>query len=75
MEVVFLLFSMIISISSIYIIDRIFYSHREVIIMYKKSRFLRLIHLIIGLSLMLHFFIILCALNNTFWHLPYLMVK
>lgn len=72
MEFVFLIGSILITILIIYALGRILFTHRGLIRAYKTSEMLVVSHLIIGIFSILIFFMILCAFNNTFWHLPYL---
>jgi hypothetical protein len=51
----------------------VFNTNKELLEVYKTSDFLATIHLVIGIMLMCVFFLTLCACNNTFWHLPYLI--
>jgi hypothetical protein len=51
----------------------VFNTNKELLEAYKTSDFLAAIHLVIGIMVISVFFITLCACNNTFWHLPYLI--
>ncbi len=51
----------------------VFDTNKELLEAYKTSEFLATIHLFVGIMLIGVFFILLCACNNTFWHLPYLI--
>ena len=73
MEIIFLLVSVLLTMLTIYSIGRITYSHKQLISAYKRPNHLIEIHLALGAILVLVLFITLCAFNNTFWHLSYLM--
>lgn len=62
------------SVLFIYGIGRIGYSHKKLIRFYKENDDLAWIHLLFGVILTAVFFITLCAMNNTYWFLPYLTV-
>lgn len=72
MEIIFLLISLIITLAFVYGIGRTLNTHRQLLIAYKTSEFLGVMHLFLGAVLMMVLFMTLCAFNNTFWHLPYL---
>ena len=72
MEIVFLILALIITLITIYLIGRMVYTHKQLINAYKTSSDLAIAHIIIGITYWLFMFLILCAFNNTFWHLPYL---
>ena len=72
MEIIFLLIAIVFTILFVYMIDRTIATHKEVIRMYKESELLVAMHSIIGLILIVVVFVTLAAMNNTFWHLPYL---
>lgn len=73
MELIFLFISVIITLISIYLLGRIVNTHDQLLRSYKTDEFLFLVHLLMGVVLATMFFIILCAFNNTFWNLPYLI--
>jgi hypothetical protein len=73
MEILFLLISIIITLLIVWIIDKSVYnSNKQILYAYKNSELLFLTHLILSIMMALVIFIMLCAFNNTFWHLPYL---
>jgi len=74
MEIVFLVASILISLIFIYSIGRILYSHKELIETYKDSFPIIVIHSTMGIFMTILSFVVLCALNNTHWYLPYLFV-
>jgi hypothetical protein len=76
MEIIFFIISIMITTLIIWSIGRsVFDTNKQLIKAYETSEFLGLIHLIMGILLMSTLFITLCACNNTFWHLPYLITK
>ena len=72
MEFVFLILSMLLSCLMSYGLGRIFYGHRELLTMVKNDSDLIFFQGLMIAVATLTFFIVLCAFNNTFWHLPYL---
>lgn len=72
MEIVFLLISVIISMSLIYLIGRLTFTHKELLRVYKTEESLAGFHFVSLLVLIILFFVTLCAFNNTFWNLSYL---
>jgi hypothetical protein len=72
MEIIFLLISLIITITVFYRIGRSSYTLNELLRIYKTNEFLYILHLLLGTTLVILIFIVLCSFNNTFWHLPYL---
>lgn len=72
MELVFLLISIISTVVCIYLLGRTIYSHKRLIRAYKRDSFLWVTQSIFGIFMVMILFISLCAMNNTFWHLPYL---
>lgn len=73
MEIIFLLISLVITLAFIYGIGRSLNTHRQLLRAYKTSEFLGVAHFFLGIVLMMVLFITLCAFNNTFWSLPYLI--
>jgi hypothetical protein len=74
MEIIFLIISIIITGLFIWFTGRlVFNTNKELLEAYKTSEFLAAIHLFVGIILIGVFFLTLCACNNTFWHLPYLI--
>jgi hypothetical protein len=74
MEIIFLIISILITGLFIWFTGRlVFNTNKELLEAYKTSDFLATIHLVIGIMLISVFFLTLCAYNNTFWHLPYLI--
>lgn len=73
MEIIFLLISLVITLAFIYGIGRTLYTHSQLLRAYKTSEFLVVVHFLVGIVFMMALFMILCAFNNTFWHLPYLI--
>ena len=72
MEIVFLVLSLIVSLSMIYVIGRTFYSHKKLLLEYKMNDLLVLSHTMIGIVLCAVIFVTLCAINNTYWIMPYI---
>lgn len=72
MEIVFLIISLIITFLVIYCIGKMIYPNKNLLSVYKNDGFLILYNLYIGIILCGIIFATLCALNNTFWLLPYL---
>jgi len=72
MEIVFLVISILISVSAAYLLGRTMYSHKGLIRTYKTSEFLFMYHMILVIFMIMTIFVTLCAFNNTFWMLPYL---
>ena len=75
MEIIFLLISIALSVSLTYLTVRIDSTHEEAIRIYKNSEDLVMYHIILNLVLILVFFILFTATNNTFWHLPYMFIE
>jgi hypothetical protein len=74
MEIIFLIISIMITGLFIWFTGRlVFNTNKELLEAYKTSEFLGTIHLFVGIILISVLFITLCACNNTFWHLPYLI--
>lgn len=72
MEFIFLLIAILITILITYLTGRLLYSHKGLVRAYKTSEFLFPIHLVFGMGMISMIFLLLCAINNTIWHLPYL---
>ena len=72
MELIFLAISIIMTITLVYLTGRLVFGHRELIRVYKTSGFLGVTSFILGILMVMVFFITLCAINNTFWNFPYL---
>ena len=75
MEILFILISLILSVIFTYITSRIFFTNKELLQAYKENIDLTVVQLILALMLASSLFITLAALNNTFWHLPYLFTN
>jgi putative exporter of polyketide antibiotics len=76
MEILFLIISIILTILAICSVNRLAGdTNKQMIKAYKDSEELLYTHFMLGLLLVLTLFITLCACNNTFWHLPYLLTK
>jgi len=76
MEILFLIISIILTILAIWSANILAGdTNRQMIKAYKDSEELLYTHFMLGLLLVLTLFITLCACNNTFWHLPYLLTK
>ena len=71
MEIIFGLISLVIPILLIYSIGRMVFGHKELIKIYEDEG-LVMIHVLLGLMMALLIFIALCAINNTFWSIPYM---
>lgn len=72
MEIIFGLISLVIPILVIYSTGRMVFSHKELIKIYEDEEWLVMIHVLLGLMMALIIFIALCAINNTFWCIPYM---
>lgn len=74
MEVIFLLVAVVTTLLSIYMLGRTLFTHKELITAYKTSEFLGIFHLFLGLVVIMLLFVTLCAINNTFFQLPYMIL-
>lgn len=72
MEILFLLISLALTLGTIYLAGRSVYSHDELVRLYEESFYLGPFHVIVSLAIIFYIFITLCAINNTYWNLPYL---
>ncbi len=60
------------TLSIIYLIGRSFYTHKELkVVLNRDSDFLWFI-VLLGILMTSVLFVTFCAVNNTFWNLPYL---
>lgn len=74
MEIIFLIISIIITLGHIYTIGRVLFTHEELMSFYKTNEFIGIAHLFLGMLMMIVVFYTLCAINNTFWQLPYVII-
>lgn len=74
MEYVFLLVSVFVVYVLIYNIGRNFYTRKELVRIYKEDNLFLILHIFIGCTMVFALFAMLCAFNNTLWHLPYLSI-
>lgn len=72
MEFIFLFIAIVITLIVIYTIGRLIFTHEQLIKIYKTSILLVSTHFIFGILLTMTIFMLLCAINNTIWHYPYL---
>lgn len=72
MEPIFLFISIVITLIVIYVIGRLVFTHKQLIETYKTNIHLVFIHSIFGILMTMAIFMLLCAINNTIWHYPYL---
>jgi len=72
MEIIFLLIAIILSALFVYGLGRLFYTHSQIINVYKTEKDIADFHAVMLLMASFGIFIVLVGLNNTFWKLPYL---
>jgi hypothetical protein len=71
MVILFLIISLLISLGFVYCIGRLMFSHIELINIWKIDIILFCFHLMGVFMITIVIFVTLCAINNTFLHIPY----
>lgn len=73
MEILSIIISVLITITLIYGVGRIMFTHKQLIKIYREEDMLTILHLFLIIALSTLLIIVMTALNEEYWHLPYIM--
>jgi hypothetical protein len=73
MEIISIIISVLISVTLIYGIGRTIFTHKQLIKLYREEDMIAMLHLFLIITLSIILIIVMTALNEEYWHLPYIM--
>ena len=73
MEIISIIISVLISVTHMYGIGRTIFTHKQLIKLYREEDMIAMLHLFLIITLSIILIIIMTALNEEYWHLPYIM--
>ena len=73
MEIISIIISVLISVTLIYGIGRIIFTHKQLVKLYREEDMIAMLHLFLIITLSIILIIVMTALNEAYWHLPYIM--
>ena len=73
MEILSIIISVLISVTLMYGIGRTIFTHKQLIKLYREEDMIAMLHLFLIITLSIILIIVMTALNEEYWHLPYIM--
>ena len=73
MEIISIIISVLISVTLMYGIGRTIFTHKQLIKLYREEDMIAILHLFLIITLSVILIIVMTALNEEYWHLPYIM--
>ena len=73
MEILSIIISVLISVTLMYGIGRTIFTHKQLIKLYREEDMIAMLHLFLIITLSVILIIVITALNEEYWHLPYIM--
>ena len=73
MEIISIIISVLISVTLMYGIGRTIFTHKQLIKLYREEDMIAIFHLFLIIALSVILIIVMTALNEEYWHLPYIM--
>ena len=73
MEILSIIISVLISVTLMYGIGRTIFTHKQLIKLYREEDMIAILHLFLIITLSVILIIVMTALNEEYWHLPYIM--
>jgi hypothetical protein len=73
MEIISIIISVLISVTLMYGIGRTIFTHKQLIKLYREEDMIAILHLFLIITLSIILIIVMTALNEEYWHLPYIM--
>ena len=73
MEIISIIISVLISVTLMYGIGRTIFTHKQLIKLYREEDMIAMLHLFLIITLSIILIIVMTALNEEYWHLPYIM--
>ena len=73
MEILSIIISVLISVTLMYGIGRTIFTHKQLVKLYRGEDMIAMLHLFLIITLSVILIIVMTALNEEYWHLPYIM--